>query len=50
MALDLDNSYKDVKDKISSAKAYTDLKSQYDPDEDRDIESIIHSTGYYSYQ
>ena len=30
MALDLDNSYKDVKDKISSAKAYTDLKSQYD--------------------
>ena len=27
-----------------------DLKSQYDPDEDRDIESIIHSTGYYSYQ
>lgn len=30
MALDLDNSYKEVKDKISSAKAYTDLKSQYD--------------------
>jgi hypothetical protein len=27
-----------------------DLKSQYDPDEERDIESIIHSTGYYSYQ
>jgi len=30
MSLDLENSYKEVKDKISSAKAYTDLKSQYD--------------------
>jgi hypothetical protein len=27
-----------------------DLKNQYDPEEDRDIESIIHSAGYYSYQ
>ena len=30
MGLDLDSSYKEVKDKINSAKAYTDLKSQYD--------------------
>jgi len=29
MALDLDNGYKEIKDKIGSAKAYTDLKSQY---------------------
>ncbi len=29
MAIDLDNGYKEIKDKISSAKAYTDLKSQY---------------------
>ncbi len=27
-----------------------DLKNGYDPDEDRDIESIIHAAGYYSYQ
>ncbi len=30
MAIDLDNGYKEIKDKISSAKAYGDLKSQYD--------------------
>jgi hypothetical protein len=27
-----------------------DLKNKYDPDEDRDIENIVRSTGYYSYQ
>lgn len=27
-----------------------DLKSKYDVDEERDIENIIRSTGYYSYQ
>ena len=27
-----------------------DLKSQYDPEQERDIESIIRSAGYYSYQ
>lgn len=27
-----------------------DLKNKYDPDEDRDIEYIIRSAGYYSYQ
>ena len=27
-----------------------DLKSQYDPDQERDIEFIIRSAGYYSYQ
>lgn len=27
-----------------------DLKNKYDPDEDRDIENIVRSAGYYSYQ
>jgi hypothetical protein len=27
-----------------------DLKSKYDVDQDRDIEAIIRSTGYYNYQ
>jgi hypothetical protein len=27
-----------------------DLKSKYDVDQEMDIEGIIHSAGYYSYQ
>ncbi|RZL05158.1 MAG: DUF4294 domain-containing protein, partial [Pedobacter sp.] len=35
----------------SAAKIFGhDLKSRYDVDEDREIENIIQTSGYYSYQ
>ncbi len=51
------NLVKDMKGNVSAflmqsvARVFGhDLKSQYDPEEERDIESIIHSAGYYGYQ
>lgn len=48
---------KDLKGNVSAfvfqsvAKIFGhNLKNQYDPDEDRDIEAIVRSSGYYSYQ
>lgn len=48
---------KDLKGNVSAfvfqsvAKIFGhNLRSQYDPDEDRDIEAIVRSAGYYSYQ